>query len=57
MNSIVNKISKENLDEKSLTNRQVIEMLQELSLEVYRASFSTVIDVVEVLTGDRNFEI
>jgi len=49
------KITKENLDEKTLTNREVIELLEKLSLEVDRSSFSSVLDKIEDLTGNRDF--
>jgi len=54
---MASKINKDNLDEKSLTNREVIEMLKKVSLEVDPCGFSRIYDVIETLTGDRNFEI
>ena len=51
------KITKENLDEKTLTNREVIELLEKLSLEVDRSSFSSVLDKIEDLTGNRDFSL
>lgn len=49
------KINQNNLTEKSLNNFEVIRLLQKLSLEVDPCGFSRVLDVVENLTGDRNF--
>ena len=51
------KITKENLDEKTLTNREVIEILENLSVEVSIASFSKILDVIEDLTGNRDFSL
>lgn len=50
-------ITNQNLDEKTLTNREVIELLSNLSLAVYRESFGKVLDVIEDLTGNRDFEL
>ncbi len=49
------KITRENLEEKSFTNIEVMEMLSKLSMALDRTGFSRVLDVVEDLTGDRNF--
>lgn len=49
-------INNNNLNEKSLTNAEVLAMLNKLSMEVYKESHSRVLDVVEDLTGNRYFE-
>ena len=48
-------INKKNLDEKSLTNAEVIAMLNTLALELDECGFSRTLDVMEDLTGDRSF--
>lgn len=48
-------ITKENLDKKTLTNAEVLAMLQKLSLTLDGCGFSRVLDVVEDLTGSRDF--
>jgi len=50
-------ITKNNLDAKTLTNKEVIELLAKLSLKVDHCGFSRVLDVVEELTGNRDFEL
>ena len=49
-------IDNSNLDEKTLTNAEVLAMLNKLSMEVYKESHSRVLDAVEDLTGNRYFE-
>lgn len=57
MKNEVTLITKENLDEKTLTNREVIEMLQKLSMQVDMSGFSRVLDVIEELTDNRDFSL
>jgi hypothetical protein len=49
-------ITVENLDEKTFTNAEVLAILKKLGKNVYIESFGRVLDVVEELTGNRNFE-
>ena len=49
-------IRENNLDEKTFTNAEVLAMLSKLSLELDGCGFSRVLDLVEDLTGNRNFE-
>jgi hypothetical protein len=49
------KITKENLNEKSFTNLEVLEIISKLSMELDMCGFSRTLDLVEDLTGDRDF--
>lgn len=48
-------INKNNLDDKSLTNAEVIAILLKLSLNLNPSGFSRTLDVIGNLTGDREF--
>lgn len=48
-------INKDNLNKKTLTNSEVLALLQKLSLTLDPCGFSRTLDVIEELTGDRNF--
>jgi hypothetical protein len=54
-NQLIPLINTNNLNEKSLTNAKVLAMLTELSMQLDGCGFSRVLDLVEDLTGDRNF--
>ena len=49
-------INTNNLNESSLTNAEVIALLKIISGKVYEASYSTILDAIEDLTGNRNFD-
>jgi hypothetical protein len=49
------KITKENLGEKSFTNLEVLEMLSNLSMKLDMCGYSRALDLMEDLTGDRDF--
>ena len=48
-------INENNLQDKNLTNAEILALLQKLSLELDGSGFSRVLDVIEDLTGNRNF--
>jgi len=50
-------ISKDNLNEKSLTNREVMQQLESLAGKLDDSGSSRVLDVIEHLTGSRDFEL
>lgn len=49
-------ITNSNLQDKDFTNAEVMAMLNKLSLELDASGFSRVRDMVEDLTGDRDFD-
>lgn len=48
-------INTNNLNERSLTNGEVIDLLSKLSWKVDSSGYSRVLDVIEELTNNRNF--
>jgi len=49
-------INRENLEEKSLTNAEVLAILEIVGGNVDMYGFSRILDAIENLTGDRDFE-
>lgn len=51
------KIWEKNLNNKNFTNREIIVMLTDLSLQLDACGFNRVLDVIEDLTGNRDFSL
>ncbi len=49
-------INRENLEEKSLTNAEVLAILEIVGDNVDVYGYSRILDAIENLTGDRDFE-
>ncbi len=49
-------INRENLEEKSLTNAEVLAILEMVGDNVDMYGYSRILDAIENLTGDRDFE-
>ncbi len=49
-------IEKNNLDQHSLSNAEVLALLERLSVNVDGSAASRIMDAIEDLTGDRHFE-